>query len=385
MEVDLSVLQRPYDTRLGHVLAKDPPTVVDARTGARVWRTPYTKEVLLALYQTLVNHELCVDHVQRMADLVRACEMEGICVPGATGVRALKLGATEGVPRTALGCASRQAHACAAQTKLLAETVANAILVWPRLCHGLKHGAGEVPDVGFTCSHSRVWVRFVLGKCGPFANAKDPMHALAQWQPRWLLTLLMHIGAHYNQLGRATDSKPQHDPSTFKVLARLLEEEQYPLLSTWSDIAREERVHNSGGTAVRSALPEQRALLAAHNFAVRCILKVCEHGQIITEEQRANVPVDVMFARACCSLARDKRDAAPSLAKTFSGLLADSAEGSTPERDALALALKRRKVKVRRWGEAAPPGVAPLIYPPGLRHEAQGAAGWGPCVLLEFT
>ena len=158
------------------------------------------------------------------------------------------------------------------------------------------------------------------------------------------------------------------------------------MLATWTDMPRDQRVHASGTVLARSATPEQRALLAAFNFAGRCVLKVRDHGPIITDEQRENVPVDVMFARACCSLARDKRDAMPRLADYYSGLLAESAEGSTPEREALAAALKARKVKVKRWTEGAPGGVTPLVYPPGLRQEAYQQVGnaTGPCVLLEF-
>ena len=127
------------------------------------------------------------------------------------------------------------------------------------------------------------------------------------------------------------------------------------MLATWTDMPRDQRVHASGTVLARSATLEQRALLAAFNFAGRCVLKVREHGPIITDEQRENVPVDVMFARACCSLAR-ATSATPCRASptTTADCSPRAPRGSTPEREALAAALKARKVRSSAGPRARP-------------------------------
>lgn len=380
LEVDRGVFEQ-YGTRTGLVLAKDAPVAVDPCTGARIWRVPYARSVALAVYQTLVHGELCVDSVH-MADLVRALEYEGVCVPGATSVRALRLG-DGGAPRDALGFASRVGGA-ADGARRMAETVANALMVWPRLEHGLKHGTGD--SVGFTCSQSRVWLRFTTGAVleGVPTGSKDPIHVLASNGPRWLWTLLAAVGTQYMALKKA-ESDVTHNSATYKKLASLLGQLEQPVLDTQFDLAAAQRVHSSGTVQVRNATPEARGLLHAFNFAGRILIKVREYGAIVTDEQRESVPVDVLFARACCCLARDTREAAPRLGSYYSGLLAETAEGSTPEREALKDALKKRKIKVRKWADEPPKGVEPLVYPPMLRpcqgsHERLN----GPSVLLEF-
>ena len=117
-------------------------------------------------------------------------------------------------------------------------------------------------------------------------------------------------------------------------------------------------------------------------FASQICNTVVAFGPVIDSTHK--VPLKTKFARACCSLAEKTFERSACLARLLDGRLKD-ASGGTPERTALEKALKKRKVVVRQWADAEPPGVEAAVFPPALADRAAAAAPRAhPCVLLEF-
>jgi hypothetical protein len=372
IEVDRGVFTQ-YSTRTGHVLTKDPPVGVDPKTGARIWRVPYTRTVALALYQTLLHGELCMEGIEG-AELHRALEYENVHVPGAATARLMLRSPTIVASR------APKPQCAAEQMRKVGETVANALCVWPRLECGMRaatliDGSGRQE---FSCSPTRVWLRFVQSPPTNYPG-KDALHALAQRQPRWLSVALVLIGQRFGALGEGksgADGVAERDEASFRELSGLVRADPFPLLATWYDVPHEQRQQ-------QARTPEMTKLAAAIEFSTWAVAQVRGFGPIVSAVLRDQATIELKFARACCALANEMLNGSPDLCNIYGGALADDG-GETPERKALGAALLRRKVRIKKWAEEPPRGVVPLVFPPALRPDGQTDALRGPCALLEF-
>ena len=112
----------------------------------------------------------------------------------------------------------------------------------------------------------------------------------------------------------------------------------------------------------------------AERFAISVLNDVTSHG-VLKESDK--ISGSLKYSRACVGLAVKVASTTPKISKMFSHGCEDD-KGVTPERFALAKALKDRKVKVIRWGTDD----NALIFPPAFRKI--GTKLEGPCVLLGF-
>lgn len=429
IELDKSLFKL-YQTRTYTVLKRDPPTYVDARTGARVWRLPYTREVAIALVQSLVHGHLCDSVRAPMPALLDAMEYEGVHVPGMPSVLANTLPKIQ-LARS-LGHAGRKPadKALAKVTELMA-VVAQALVTWRRLdsemsaCAQCGASGSEI-----TCSATRVWVRFAPlaapGR-GDHQRSTDRLHNLALKQPTWFRSMLYAMGdllltsgamdgnAFAEPLPEAPASASAHAPApapdptldpaldpapadgaaggasrnnnahsawtgaTFRLVAELMESEKHSVFHTWHDPAWQ-------APLVAGEQPLNETQLSRLQFVDEFALQICKtvvaFGPVLDSTHK--VPLKTKFARACCSLAEKTFERSACLARLLDGRLQDTS-GGTPERTALEKALKKRKVVVRQWADAEPYGVEAAVFPPALADRAAAAVPRvHPCALLEF-
>ena len=112
----------------------------------------------------------------------------------------------------------------------------------------------------------------------------------------------------------------------------------------------------------------------AERFAVIILNAVTDHGSL-SENEKINA--SVKYSRATVALALNLATNTPRISKMFAHGCEDD-KGVTPERFALAKALRTHGIKVIKWGQEPDA----LVFPPAFR--GIDAKPDGPCVLLGF-
>ena len=370
--VDTRLLQS-FSCRLAsHIQYEPADTELE---GLPAWRLNTGRAMLVAFIKSLTNHEFVIPKEVTYQEAIRHFEYEGIAVPGnridaaADGAKML-----DGAPR---GIGMRKPEV--RPTEALARTVqlvANAVMEWPRLDIGLAASI-DGGDVDFTCTQSRVWVRFSeRPKLERYGG--DEMHTLAKRRPYWLLATLGSIGyVHWRMVEQGTITQGQRDEKAFSLLIEGLEADSaHYYVSVKRDMPRTER-------------DKRRAMIRhADRFASSVLSEISDFGNMADRPQQMGqtVPTSVKFARACISAADGLMRNAPNCAKLFSGDCADDSDkkGNTPERKALERALKMRGAKVVMWKDAAfmrDKNFVPLVFPPSFLSTNNTG---GPCALIDF-
>jgi hypothetical protein len=319
-------------------------------------------------------------------------------------------------------CFASSSGSLAEHVARTANEIADALVQWPRLAKGLSavaRGGGE--SCGFTCTATRVWVRFPPPpKLRSDDGKSDVLFQYCAERPRppqWLLKTLRMLGQLHLTL-----PTPAHTISCFRELDALVRrkmktwfvEEYGRMLQCDEDERSAVRkfasqciasTYNAGPrVGTRSVVSNTATATAtatpAPGVAIGNIGNVGNVGNVAwappsggpTAQAVPAVDEAVVFARSCVSLAEWLVDHQMALNLFFSGACGDE-RGDTVERSALAKALKARRVRVVQWreilyeAEGALPSfraIEPLAFPPNLTDGSLGEACAGPCVLLSF-
>ena len=342
--------------------------------GRPAWNCYMSRVVLVAFLKSLTVGEF---HYPRDVDeheVARVFEYEGIAMPGNAILPSVP---SIEVPLPTLGQRARSD----AQTSRLSTHVAqivHGLLEWPRLADGISE-ADLGNDPGFSCTGSRVWLAFAPRVVVPQWPGGDETYQLAKRRYTWLVSQLQAVGyVHYRMAQAGLLDKEARDEQSFVTLARQgveIDPSHY-YLSCKRDLPRRMR-------------DEHRAMIRhSDHFAVWVCNTVTDHG---TDEGQS-MPERVKYARVCVKLVTEMIGTAPNLSRLFGGQCTDSNKlnhvggcgpgkvESTPERAALAKALKAHGLKVLSWSDAAPPQVTPLVFPPAYRQLTNPPS---PYVLLE--
>lgn len=373
VRADISLLKF-YDCRTFKMIKNTAPLRYDA-DGTPVYYSWMTRSLLLFFLKSLTLGSLCVDAQTPYAEAVAAFDYEGITVPAAEDAAAYaKLTTTTSLlsspPFGLAGLRQKGADALMEKTTSICETLASALLEWPRLEYGLTHvfspDESATNSTNFECSTTRCWVQLCrpLDARSLWEGGADPTHALAKRRPFWLLQTLYALGTVHAKLvmiGKITDEDKTE--GAFFELERAIQNDLLgPFLTARVDVPScwKERAKEQLGTA--------------ELFAVNILSAVVEAGVLKAGDK---VLSNVKYARATVALALEHASEAPKIDMIFGGNCED-ADGVTPERNMLKNVLKKHNIKVVRWGNP----LKPLVFLPIFRGYRLGSPG--PCVLLEF-
>lgn len=375
---DLTLL-RYYDCRTAKSIDHgDAPYYVES-DNVPVYKSWMTRSMLVCFLKSLTLGKMCVGEGVAYREACELFDYEGICVPSAKDAeevaklsqQAIKDGYGMGIGM------NKRKESLMETTSRHCEAIANAILEWPRLEHGLESAfsteevdVGERTPVAFSCTPTRCWVRFVQPpEKGLVEACTDPTYSICKRRPFWLAATLYAIGSAHSKLVAIKKVQPddysesaffaledgiKHDPSAGFASTRV------DVPRAWRDRAR-------------------RSLGDAELFAINVLNEVVSHGALVTrtELKSDKISVKCKFSRATVALAIKMASKTPRIATMFAAGCEDD-KGTTPERAALSKALKAHGIRVIKWGHE----VNALVFPPSMRVVDTKADG--PCVLLGF-
>lgn len=336
-----------------------------------------SRAMLVAFIKTLATSELVIPRDVSFDEIVRTFEYEGIALPGnCIDPSILSSVVDTKIPTLAT---QRQHSDSADRIACHAACIANALLSWPRLAHGLDE-AKEGNDVDFTCTASRCWLRFPTRPVVKACSGDDVL-ALVRQRPRWFTSTLVGIGYLHHRLARqrSIDAKARDEKAFLTLLQRGIEiDPTGHFVSVYVDLPVSARVRAAPmpSTAVD-------VVRTAYKFADDIQKKVLGFGDI--GDSTGTPPPDVTYARAVVQAARTLVRKAPDCARLFDSICADSRTNrETPERKALERALKTHGIRVIEWHDSTPAlDIRPLQFPPSFLSKVSDHPS-GPCVLLAF-
>lgn len=335
-----------------------------------VYNSWMTRAMIVCFLKSMTIGKLSIDSTVTYSDACSMFDYEGICVPSADDAEQYhKLSYSIGVPSMGIGMNKRSESIMDSMSRL-AETIACAILEWPRLDHGLESSfaadedATETAPVAFTCTPTRCWVKFLQAPKTLVEVSSDPTYTLCKRRPFWLLATLYAIGSvHCRLIALGKLRKEDRGEAAFFALEEGIKHDpSYHFVSTRVDVPRAWRERS------------KRTLGDAERFAIMVLNEVTSHGELKESDKVNNA---CKFARACVALALKMVTNTPRIATMFSAGCEDE-KGTTPERVALSKALKIQGIKVIKWGSDD----NALVFPPSFR--GIDPKGDGPCVLLGF-
>jgi hypothetical protein len=333
-----------------------------------------SRSLLVAFLKSLTHGEFIYPKDVDESEVVRTFEYEGIAMPGnciAHEGRAL------GMPLPTLG----QRHRHEARVSPLASQISqivHAILEWPRLVCGMESAANGISP-GFTCTGTRVWIALAPLPTVPDMPGKDLTFNIVRKRPHWLVSSLQAIGyVHWRMVRNQKLDGDARDEASFVTLARegVEIEPAYMFLSCRRDLPQ----------VARGESRTSREMCQHSDSFARWVMSTVDGHGVDGHEKAMATPVK--YARVCVKMAIDMVQRSPNLPTLFGGDCVTSERtghgkpgDTTPERAALAKALKTHGIKLLGWAE--PPslsGVTPLVFPPSHRSSA---VQHGPFILLE--
>lgn len=366
VSTDMSVL-RHYSCRTAKMIDNGDEAMSVAEDGTPMFRSWMTRSMLICFMKSLTLGKLCTSADVSYSDARDMFDFEGICVPSSDDIAEYNAYALKnGIDVMGIGL-NKRAETLMETTERISDAIAMALCEWPRLEHGLESqfSGDDATDqtVGFSCTPTRCWIRLL----GPLAkiipHTPDPIYSVCKNRPFWLASTLYLVGVIHQRLVtlKKIVADDRSEAAFFALEAGINQDPLQHFASTRCDVPKAWR-----DRAIRS-------LGAAERFAVSTLNEVTERGPLKEGDKISNT---CKFSRATVSLAIKLVSSTPRISKMFAGGCEDR-EGATPERAALAKALKKYKIKVVRWGEEP----KALCFPPSFR--SQGLAE-GPCVLLGF-
>lgn len=352
-----------FKCRTAHMMELDTP-VAHTADGHPVWRVPYTHAATKCWIRAMTFGQIDLGNDVSMQELLSLLKYEGIDAPSDL----LKChAAEETAKRLRTGLWSSDRGTLQSSVRCTAEAVADALVRWPRIAKGMLDVANGAQAPAFTCSATRVWVRFAPRPRlrYEYDGKRDALYEYCACRPRppaWLARALRVLGKLYCSLPQR-----QRTVSCFNQMDELVQQR----LHTW--FTQEQPLNAEALSEVRKFYNEVVVTTFAAGPRVG--------KKVVTKETNE----ELLFARACISLAEWIVEHQMALNVFFAGACSDE-KGDTAERTALARALKARRVRIVRWRDSAQDGAAgnaPLVFPPVFEPEANDT-GDGPCALLSF-
>ena len=366
LEVSLSTL-KDFGCRTAHMMERDTPVTYTA-DGHPVWRVPYTHAATKCWIRAMTFGQLDLGNDVSMQELLSLLKYEGIDAP--SDLRKCHA-AEETAKRLHTGLWNSERGTLQSSVRCTAEAVADALVCWPRIARGMLDVAKGAQAPAFTCSATRVWVRFAPRprlRHG-YDGKRDALYEYCASRPRppaWMMRALRILGKLYCSLPQR-----QRTVSCFNQMDELVQQR----LHTW--FTQEQPLNAEALSEVRKFMNEVVSTTFAAGPRVG--------RNLVNKSPTKDTGEELLFARACVSLAEWIVEHQMALNEFFSGACSDE-KGDTVERTALAKALKARRVRLVRWRDSAHDGAAgnaPLVFPPVFEHDANDA-GDGPCALLSF-
>lgn len=359
VEIDLSLLEH-FHCRLYLTIKHSQP----GRTsdGRDFWRSGLTKALLITLVRSLTVGELVLSKGVAVGEALAMFNQECVSVGKQRGEHACI-----DKPRAGLAFAKRPGSALE-RVQALCETVADAIVSWPRLETDLHHAlAGN--HSALAVSSTRAWLRFCEKPKHTVSARPSDTSQLVRKSPPWLTSGLLYMGVAHTQLAAA---RPE--------LASVRDEGAFNLLCAQID---DDALGNFGAIrvdAVRSQCDARlrKELHRAERFANEVRTTIIEAAQSADDSAPL---LAVQYARAVVTYVENALLTAPACASIFSAVCSDE-NGNTPERAALKKALKARNVSIVRWQEERELGTRYTVFPPWFSQSQNSHAG--PAVLLNF-
>lgn len=362
IEVSLATL-RDYNCRTARVIERDVP-VARTTDGQPVWRVPYSHAAVKCWVRAMTFGEIDLGTEATMSEVFSLLKYEGIETPANM---LTMFHQQEAARRIQTGLWSSGDESLQVSVRSTVESVADALVRWPRLCAGLKEVAAGSTRPAFTCSATRVWVRFAPRPQlrYQYDGKRDSLYEYCAQKPRppaWLMRTL-------RLLGKIHCSLPQRARTVqcFNEMDALVQQRIKTFFT-------QEQQHSSPECQAEVRKFMHDVVATTHTAGPR----VGRHAGSNMRETNE----ELLFARACISLAEWVVENTHALKNFFSGSCADD-KGDTVERAVLARALKARRVRVVRWIDSAHEGVLPLVFPPLFAEDA-GEGLDGPSVLLSF-
>jgi len=368
--VDMQLL-RHYGCRTQKSIDNgDTPLYTDSN--GPVYVSWMSREMLVCFITSLTVGKMIISDSVSYRQAVAMFEYEAICVPSALDAEALSSASYSIKCQHEMGVGMNKRHERVIHTvSRLAESISHAIIEWPRLDHGLEFSITEEDPVdsgatvGFSCSPTRCWIRFADPPSELIEHATDPTYTLCKKRPYWLAMTLYAIGSVHSRLVSVERiGRDDRSEAAFFVLEHGTKNDLLmSFISARVDIPRAWRER------------AKRTLGEAEKFAISILSEVTLQGPF---RETDKISTSCKYARACVALALKLALSTPKIATIFESKC-DDEKGATPERDALAKALRLHKIKIVRWGQYE----NALVFPPCFRNTPHVKSD-GPCVLLSF-
>lgn len=365
VRVDTQTL-RDVDCVTTRMLAHEAPHYT--MEGLNAWNVNTTRVMLVAFVQSLKTREFVQPKDVSLQEAMRFFEYEGIAIPGNDVHPVDNCANVLREPPMGIGMRKPVESTNAAIGSIVRE-VAQAIMQWPRLEHGMNE-ARQGNFVDFACSPTRAWISFVRRPVIRQASVGDATASLASRQPLWLTRTLTCFGfVHYRMTVEGAFKATARDEKTFAIFMRK-------------------------GVEVESL---RSFISCKYDIPLACSAdSSCQHAQRFAAEMVDTynrfakdpvkpTPADVMFARGCITQAEKFVRNSPDCANIFGGQCATPAPGGrvsssskeavgqTPERRALEKELSAHRIRVIAWEDNEPSGmIPPIAFPPAFRSDLAG-------------
>ena len=363
VEVELSLVEH-FGARLAAVVRNSAPTVDKA--GRPVWRAGMTRPMLLTLLKSLTLGQLVLCKGVTVGEALATLDHECITVTG--GPQAAP---SVELPCTGVAHAKHQQEGRVQLMTRLCESVADALVLWPRL-EAILDTATRSNAQHFSSTSTRLWVRFSDRPKQQETGSLGYVEQLCHKMPRWFAESLISVGvAHYRLSSKDALFGAMRDQAAFKKLTAEIEAD--PLGCFFG--VRNDCYKKAADSRLRKEITRGEA------FANE-IRKVILDEAVAEHSHNAPKPLRVQYAEAIVTFVENVMVETPVCAVKFSNACADE-KGATPERLALAKALRTRKVRLLRWADEREPNIKALVFPPNWR-EGTHSTCYGPAVLLDF-
>lgn len=353
-QVETSLLR---NCRFGKQIEHDAPER-DEATGREFYRLCMTRAMFATFVRCLNHGELTLSKGVTLSEALATFEYEGIGFDMPSAVVSVR-----DLEKTGMANSKRPID----RLRQTCEQVATAIALWPRLESALE-AAFEDRRCSFTCTSTRVWVRFA-SKPSVLNERGDHILNLARKWPPWLQSILSAVGVLHSELVRSgvVDAKAR-DADSFALLQNKVESDMLgPFFSTRFDFNRSHTDRDA-----------RRVRLRGEKFAneIRsCIMDNVIHTTSSQQPEGVvcvtNVPRSseaVTYARSWLAFAHEAiMEKMPMLSTLFSGRCADESS-KTAERGELSRSLQNRGIRIVKWMDSEDGTVAPLVFPSPWRE-----------------
>lgn len=340
--------------------------------GVPVYNSWMTRNMLVCFLKSLTVGKMCLDGVT-YNEAVSMFDYEGINVPSKEDAMSYSR-MVHSIEGQSMGIGmNKRSETLMDTTTRIAESIVHAIMEWPQLDHGLESAFNSEADglepnkpAHFTCTPTRCWIRFMQPSTSIMEGygTADATHALCKRRPQWFVSTLCGIGTVHSRLVSTNkiDPNDSSESAFFALEEGIRNDPSHHFVSTRVDIPSQwsKRINKLSDDA--------------HRFACMVLSEVLNAGPFKADDK---ISPSSKYCRACVALAIKLVLNTPRIATMFASGCEDD-KGTTPERQALSMALKKHHIKIIKWGNDE----NALVFPPSFKTFYSAIES--PCVLLGF-